>query len=157
MVQMHSGAPNRPASMRVCVRTTFSGQSCRRFQSFGFQNEQPILIASLEDDLMVVVALAFDSLNSARKQKDLKVLFVDESGTHRGAQKRVQAMQLTLCFSGALEISPKRCTAQRRKRRLQVAHAAKRLTLRKLRSTISGPSGRHVERGKCLFSSCAPK
>jgi hypothetical protein len=43
-------------------------------------------------------------------------------------------MQLTLCFSGALEISPKRCTAQRRKRR--VAHAAKRLTLRKLRSTM---------------------
>jgi hypothetical protein len=44
-------------------------------------------------------------------------------------------MQLTLCFSGALEISPKRCTAQRRKR-LRVAHAAKRLTLRKLRSTM---------------------
>jgi hypothetical protein len=64
------------------------------------------------------------------------VLFIDESGTHRGAQKRVQAMQLTLCFSGALEISPERCTAQRRKRRLRVAHAAKRLTLRKLRSTM---------------------
>jgi hypothetical protein len=45
-------------------------------------------------------------------------------------------MQLTLCFSAALEISPKRCTAQRRKRRLRVAHAAKRLTLRKLRSTM---------------------
>lgn len=45
-------------------------------------------------------------------------------------------MQLTLCFSGALEISPKRCTAQRRKRRLRVAHAATRLTLRKLRSTM---------------------
>jgi hypothetical protein len=45
-------------------------------------------------------------------------------------------MQLTLCFSGALEISPKRCTAQRRKRRLRVAYAAKRLTLRKLRSTM---------------------
>jgi hypothetical protein len=63
MVQMHSGAPNRPASTRVCVKTTFSGSSCRRFQSFGYQNEQPILIASLEDDVMV--ALAFDSLNSA--------------------------------------------------------------------------------------------
>jgi hypothetical protein len=63
MVQMHSGAPNRPASTRVCVKTTFSGQICRRFQSFGYQNEQPILIASLEDDVMV--ALAFDSLNSA--------------------------------------------------------------------------------------------
>jgi hypothetical protein len=48
----------------------------------------------------------------------------------------VQALQLTLCFSGALEISPKRCTAQRRKRRLRVARAAKRLTLRKLRSTM---------------------
>ena len=45
-------------------------------------------------------------------------------------------MQLTLCFSGALEISPKRCTAQRRKRRLRVAHAATRLTLRKLRSIM---------------------
>jgi hypothetical protein len=45
-------------------------------------------------------------------------------------------MQLTLCFSGALEISPKRCTAQRRKRRLRVAHAATRLTLRKLHSTM---------------------
>jgi hypothetical protein len=44
-------------------------------------------------------------------------------------------MQLTLCFSGALEISPKRCTAQRRKRRLRVAPAT-RLTLRKLRSTM---------------------
>jgi hypothetical protein len=64
------------------------------------------------------------------------MLFIDESGTHRGAQKRVQAVQLTLCFSGALEISPKRCTAQRRKRRFRVAHAAKRLTLRKLRSTM---------------------
>jgi hypothetical protein len=60
MVQMHSGAPNRPASARVCVKTTFSG---RRFQSFGYQNEQPILFASLEDDVMV--AFAFDSLNSA--------------------------------------------------------------------------------------------
>jgi hypothetical protein len=48
----------------------------------------------------------------------------------------VQALQLTFCFKGALEISPKRCTAQRRKRRLRVAHAAKRLTLRKLRSTM---------------------
>jgi hypothetical protein len=64
------------------------------------------------------------------------VRFIDESGTHRGAQKRVQAMQLTLCFSGALEISPKRCTAQRRKRRFRVAHAATRLTVRKLRSTM---------------------
>jgi hypothetical protein len=72
----------------------------------------------------------------AGNRKIKKVLFIDESGTHRGAQKRVQAMQLTLCFSGALEISPKRCTAQRRKRRLRVAHAAKRLTLRKLRSTM---------------------
>ena len=45
-------------------------------------------------------------------------------------------MQLTLCFSGALEISPKRCTAQRRKRRVRVARAATRLTLRKLRSTM---------------------
>jgi hypothetical protein len=60
---MHSGAPNRPASTRVCVKITFSGQSCRRFQSFGCKNEQPVLIASLEDD--VTVALAFDSLNSA--------------------------------------------------------------------------------------------
>jgi hypothetical protein len=68
MVQMHSGAPNRPASTRVCVKTTFSGQSCRRFQSFGHQNGQPILFASLEDDVLeddVMVALAFDSLNSA--------------------------------------------------------------------------------------------
>jgi hypothetical protein len=63
MVKMHSGAPNRPAATRVCVKTTFSGQSCRRIKSFGYQNEQPILIASLEDDVMV--ALAFDSLNSA--------------------------------------------------------------------------------------------
>jgi hypothetical protein len=63
MVKMHSGAPNRPVSTRACVKTTFSGQSCRHFQSFGYQNEQPILIASLEDDVMV--ALAFDSLNSA--------------------------------------------------------------------------------------------
>jgi hypothetical protein len=63
MVQMHSGAPNRPASARVCVKSTFSGQSCRRFQSFCYQNEQPVLFASLEDDVMV--ALAFDSLNSA--------------------------------------------------------------------------------------------
>jgi hypothetical protein len=64
------------------------------------------------------------------------VLFIDESGTHCGAQMRVQAMQLTLCFSGALEISPKRCTAQRRKRCFRVAHAATRLTLRKLRSAM---------------------
>jgi hypothetical protein len=41
----------------------FSGQSCRRFQSFGYQSERPVLIASLEDD--VTVALSFDSLNSA--------------------------------------------------------------------------------------------
>jgi hypothetical protein len=65
MVQMHSGAPNRPASTRVCVKITFSGQSCRRFKSVGIQNEQPILIASLEDDATVALALAFDSLNSA--------------------------------------------------------------------------------------------
>jgi hypothetical protein len=63
MVQMHSGAPNRPASTRVCVKTTFSGRSCRRIKSIGYQNEQPILFASLVDDVMV--ALAFDSLNSA--------------------------------------------------------------------------------------------
>jgi hypothetical protein len=120
MVQMHSGAPDRPASTRVCVKTTFSGQSRRRFKSFGYQNEQPILIASLEDD--VTVAFAFDSLNSALETESFKsALFIDESGTHRGAQKRVQAMQLTLSFSGALEISPKRCTAQRRKRHLRVA------------------------------------
>jgi hypothetical protein len=61
MVQIYSGAPNRPASARVCVKTTFSGQSCRHFQSFDYQNEQPILIVSLEDDM--TVALAFDSLN----------------------------------------------------------------------------------------------
>jgi hypothetical protein len=47
---------------RLC-ENHFSGQSCRHFQSFGYQNEQPILIASLEDDVMV--ALAFGSLNSA--------------------------------------------------------------------------------------------
>jgi hypothetical protein len=63
MTQMHSGAPDRPASTRVCVKTTFSGQSCRRFQSFGYQNGQPILIASLKDD--VTVAIALGSLNSA--------------------------------------------------------------------------------------------
>jgi hypothetical protein len=43
--------------------TTFSGQSCRRFKSFGHQSDRPILFASLKDDVMV--ALAFDSLNSA--------------------------------------------------------------------------------------------
>jgi hypothetical protein len=64
MVQMHSGAPNRPAATRVCVKPLFRPElRCRRFQSFGYQNEQPLLIVSLEDD--VVVALAFDSLNSA--------------------------------------------------------------------------------------------
>jgi hypothetical protein len=47
---------------RLC-ENHFSGQSCCRFKSFGYQNEQPILIVSLEDDVMV--ALAFDSLNSA--------------------------------------------------------------------------------------------
>jgi hypothetical protein len=50
-------------SDRAFVKTTFSGQICRRFKSSGYQNEQPILIASLEDD--VTVAFAFDSLNSA--------------------------------------------------------------------------------------------
>jgi hypothetical protein len=71
MVQMHSGAPNRPAATRACVKTTFSGQSCRRFKSFGYQNEQPILIASLADD--VTVALAFDSLNSALETERSKM------------------------------------------------------------------------------------
>jgi hypothetical protein len=70
MVQMHSGAPNRPAATRACVKTTLSGQSCRRFQSFDYQNEQPVLIVSLEDDVMV--ALAFDSLNSALKTERSK-------------------------------------------------------------------------------------
>jgi hypothetical protein len=63
MTRMHSGAPDRPAATRVCVKTTFSGQICRRFKSFGIQIVQPILIASLGDD--VTVAFAFDSLNSA--------------------------------------------------------------------------------------------
>jgi hypothetical protein len=52
------------SNARLCENEKhFSGQSCRRFQSFGYQNERPVLIASLEDD--VTVALAFDSLNSA--------------------------------------------------------------------------------------------
>jgi hypothetical protein len=49
---------------RLC-ENHFSGQSCRRFQSFGYQNGQPILFASLKDDVTVAVALAFDYLNSA--------------------------------------------------------------------------------------------
>jgi hypothetical protein len=51
---------------RLC-ENHFSGQSCHRFQSFGIQNELPILIASLEDD--VTVAFAFDSLNSALERE----------------------------------------------------------------------------------------
>jgi hypothetical protein len=47
---------------RLC-EITISGQSCRRFKSFGHQSDRPILIASLEDG--VTVALVFDSLNSA--------------------------------------------------------------------------------------------
>jgi hypothetical protein len=57
--------------------TTFSGRSCRRVKSFGCQNEQPILIASLEDDVMV--ALAFDSLNSALETERSK----KKSALHR--------------------------------------------------------------------------
>jgi hypothetical protein len=65
-----NGANAQQRTKSACLNASlcenhFSGQSCRRFQSFGYQNEheQPILIASLEDD--VTVALAFDSLNSA--------------------------------------------------------------------------------------------
>jgi hypothetical protein len=61
-------APNRPASTRVCVKTTFSGQSCRRFQSFGHQNERPVLIASLKDDVMVALALN-SALETERSKK----------------------------------------------------------------------------------------
>jgi hypothetical protein len=71
---MHSGAPNRPAGCsdaRLC-ENHFSGQSCCRFKSFGHQNERPVLIASLEDDVMVALALAFDSLNSAMKTERSK-------------------------------------------------------------------------------------
>jgi hypothetical protein len=78
MVQMHSGAPNRPVSTRACVKTEnhISGQICRRFKSFGYQNEQPILIASLEDD--ATVALAFDSLNSALETERSKTSMSQE-------------------------------------------------------------------------------
>jgi hypothetical protein len=61
-----ANAQRRTESACICAslcETTLSGQICRRFQSFGYQNERPVLIASLEDD--VTVALAFDSLNSA--------------------------------------------------------------------------------------------
>jgi hypothetical protein len=85
MVQMHSGAPNRPASTRVCVKTTFSGQSCRRFKSFGY-NEQPILIASLEDD--VTVALAFDYLNSALETERSKKCSSSMSQKRTAVRKR---------------------------------------------------------------------
>jgi hypothetical protein len=47
---------------RLC-ENHFSGQICCRFKSFGYQNEHPVLNVSLEDDVMV--AFAFDSLNSA--------------------------------------------------------------------------------------------
>jgi hypothetical protein len=64
MVQMHSGAPNRPASTRVCVKTTLFRPDLAAVSNPSVtKNEQPILIASLKDD--VTVALAFDSLNSA--------------------------------------------------------------------------------------------
>jgi hypothetical protein len=86
MVQMHSGAPNRPAATRVCVKTIFSGQSRRRFQSFGYQNEQPILIASLEDDVMV--AFAFDSLNSALETERSKKCSSSMSQERTAVRKR---------------------------------------------------------------------
>jgi hypothetical protein len=56
---------------RLC-ENHFSGQICCRFKSFGYQNEheQPILFASLKDDVMV--AFAFDSLNSAETERSKK-------------------------------------------------------------------------------------
>jgi hypothetical protein len=63
MVQMHSGAPNRPASARVCVKTTFQARFAAVSNPSVTKNGQPLLIVSLVDD--VTVALAFDSLNSA--------------------------------------------------------------------------------------------
>jgi hypothetical protein len=64
----------------------FSGQSCRRFQSFGYQNGQPILIASLEDD--VTVALAFDSLNSALETERSKKCASSMSQERTAVRKR---------------------------------------------------------------------
>jgi hypothetical protein len=59
-----NGANAQRRTKSACLNASlcenhFSGQSCRRFQSFGIPNAQPILIASLEDDVMI--ALAFDS------------------------------------------------------------------------------------------------
>ena len=156
MAQMHSGAPNRPASMRVCVKTTFSGQSCRRFQSFGYQNEQPILIASLEDD--VTVAFAFDSLNSAleteRSKKCSSSMSQERTRCAKASASNATDLVLQWCARDLAET----LHGPTEKTSFASCSCGDAFDVEKVAlDYASGPSGRHVERGKCLFSSCAPK